>query len=213
MRFIAVDLFLAVVLAIPFACFAAEGALPAPKKTGGAPLFEAIDMRNSASQKEFPAGKVGPEDLSAILWAASGLNRDGSKWTVPMAMGKPPYCKIYVADDDGVTVYDWKTHSLARVTADNVKSEIAMQEFVRNAPQILILVMDSAELAQFKDAQHRNEFGLILVGSMSQNIYLAADALGVGTRFIYSINRDVIARRLGLASEDRAVCVMPIGKK
>lgn len=208
-----------VIAALVFTCmfgtcvFAGEFKLPAPKKTGGIPVFEAIDHRGSEEQNGFPAGKVGQEELSTILWAASGLNRDGSKWTVPMAMGRPPYTKVYVLDDSGAYLYSWKNHSLIEVTKNNVKPEIALQSFAKTVPTILIFALDSEELGKFGDNPHTEEFGVLLVGSMSQNIYLASESVGVGARLVYSIDRDKAATQLKLNKNDKAICAVLLGKK
>jgi nitroreductase len=47
---------------------------------------------------------------------------------------------------------------------------------------------------------------------MSQNIYLAAAALRLGTRYIHSIHREVIRSALGLPPGDEPIALMPLGK-
>lgn len=192
--------------------FAADIKLSAPKKTGGMPLFEAIDQRSSARQGDFPSGAISNDALSTILWAASGHNRDGRLWTVPMAMGNPPYCKIYVTSKDGVHLYDWKTHSLKEVSGDNVQENIPMQQFAKSAPMNLYVVSDGPELAGMK-SPFGDEFGLVLAGAMSQNIYLACQDLGVGARLVYSIRREEASKALKLNAGDIPYFAIILGKK
>ena len=45
-------------------------------------------------------------------------------WTVPMAMGKEPYCDVYVVGDEGVFRYDWKAHALKQISAAKVKGDL-----------------------------------------------------------------------------------------
>lgn len=191
---------------------AREGKLPDPEKSGGMPLFEAMNERGSPGQSSFPSGKIGREDLSTILWAASGHNRNGSKWTVPMAMGRPPYCKIYVASDDGVFLYNWKDHSLVEISKEKVNERIAMQDFVKSAPLILYFVADGKELQGFTGPM-QTEAGPLLAGAMSQNVYLACEAVGVGARVVYSIKRDEASSQLKLSGDDTPLFAMPMGKK
>lgn len=206
-----ISLVIAVMAAASFTV-AGEVKLPAPKKKGGTPLFEAIDQRGSAGQSGFPTKKIPDEDLATILWAATGTNRDGRLWTVPMAMGRPPYCKIYITSDDGVFRYDWKNHSLVEISRENVKADIPLQPMVKNAPLVLYLVVDGEEVAKL-NAPMNEEAGPVLAGAMSQDIYLAAAGVGVGTRVIYSIKRDEASRLLKLPAKDKPLFAMPMGKK
>lgn len=193
--------------------FAADIKLPAPLKDGGPSVLKAIDQRGSAGQAGFPANKLSSEDLATVLWAASGLNRDGAKWTVPLALGMEPYCRLYIAEDSGVYLYNWREHILQQVMTQDIRAEIARQEFVQKAPQIIIMVLDESILtAKVKDAASRKEMEMLAVGSMSQNIYLAAQAVNAGTRVVFYTDRNHIKNLLKLSDDYLPVCIMPIGK-
>ena len=95
----------ALLSAAPFglpAAWAESIALPPPATEGGLGLFSALKKRSSVSGGDFSTAEVSLEELSTVLWAASGLNRGQTGWTVPMAEGLEPYVKIYVAGPDGV---------------------------------------------------------------------------------------------------------------
>ena len=187
--------------------------LPAPQKEGGIEIFEAFNIRSSASGSSFPSRKLDNQDLSQILWAASGLNRDGRGWTIPMARGLKPYCKIYVADDNGVFLYDWENHKLIEVSKKDIRSNIVRQEFAKTSPYSLILVTDMEILqSAYSDKELAYHFASVAAGAMTQNIYLAAASLNLGTRYLYGIDRDFIHKELNLPVNDSAVCVMVIGK-
>lgn len=213
MRIKSILVVIAVIFTFCSLSFAADIKLPAPLKDGGPSLLKAIDQRGSAPQNGIPALKLSPEDLSTVLWAASGKNRDGTKWTVPMAMGLEPYCKLYVADDTGVYLYSWQEHALGQVLSQDIRSKIARQEFVQKAPQIIIMVLDDSIMAdRVKDAEGRKEMELVSVGFMGQNIYLASQAVNAGTRMVFYADRDSIKSLLSLTDDLYPVCIMPIGK-
>lgn len=191
---------------------AADIQLPKPQKTGGKPMFEVIDQRSSARGSDFPSEKIPEETLSTILWAASGHNRDGRLWTVPMAMGKPPYCKIYLTSTDGVYLYHWKNHSLELVSDENIHADIPMQKFAKDAPLNLYIVADGKMLNDM-NSPFGDEFGLVLAGAMSQNIYLACQGLDVGARLIYSIQREEAFKKLRLSPGDKPYFAIVLGKK
>lgn len=192
------------------ACASAADAvkLPEPKKRGGPDLLTAIDQRGSAASGVFPKNDLTREDLATLLWAATGRNRDGAKWTVPMGMGLPPYTKIYVTDKTGAYLYDWKTHSLVAVGGAGAHAAIPTQAFGKTSPANLYMVTDSAAL----DGRVTEEWMALLAGAMSQNVYLAAQAVNVGARLIYSIDRDAAKRELRLAPNDKALFAIILGK-
>lgn len=204
---------LAVVLVVSAAyAGAGETKLPAPQKTGGTAILAAIDQRASAAGNSFPSGALSEQDYSTILWAATGNNRGGSKWTVPMGMGMPPYVRVYLVRQDGSFYYDWEKGALVSVSDQDNRAAIAMQDFVKKAPAQLIFAIDNQALSKVPNPVFASEFGLVLVGAMTQNVYLAAQAVGAGTRVIYSINRDVAADLLQFPKDMVAICSMPVGK-
>jgi hypothetical protein len=186
--------------------------LPAPRQTGGMSLFEALKKRSSASGGYFSPAEITREELSAILWAASGLNRGENGWTVPMWRGAPPYCRVYVAASDGVFLYDWKNHRLEKITDENIKGKIGKQDFVKKAYYTLIFVSDAGILSRFDDADISRDFSHVAVGAMTQNVYLASAALRIGARYIHSMNKGEISRALKLPPGDTPIALMLLGK-
>ncbi len=55
--------------------------LPAPQKTGGLPLMEALAKRSTA--RAFATNDLPLQQISSLLWAAFGVNRPDGKRTAP----------------------------------------------------------------------------------------------------------------------------------
>ena len=193
--------------------FAADITLPAPKTQGGPDILSALKNRASAPGNGFPTGAVSKEDLSTLLWAASGLNRGDKGWTVPMAMGKEPYCDIYVVSDEGVFRYDWKAHALKQISSAKVKGDLGGQGWVATAPYVLVFVANNEKLSVFRDPARNASFGFVLIGAMTQNVYLAGQAMGIGARYAATLDAVKVRGHLQLKEADTPVCIMPIGGK
>jgi nitroreductase len=191
---------------------AAEIQLPPPQTEGGIGVFEALKKRSSTEGGDFSAAELSPAELSTILWAASGLNRGEKGWTVPMARGMAPYCKVYVAGSNGVWLYDWASHSLKEISPDNVKAKIGSQAFVRRASHLLILVADPEVLKVFPNPEVQAEFANVLAGAMTQNVYLAAASLKLGARYIHRMDLAATKEALALGEGERPICLMMVGK-
>ena len=179
--------------------------LPEPQKTGGVPTLEAMENRASAVSAQFPTGAISQNELSTLLWAASGRNRGGSGWTVPTAIGMDPYVSVYVASRDGMFLYNGREHALEQVSAGDARAKVTSQSFAHPAPYILIFVVNGKSGGAV--------FGQVLAGAMTQNVYLAAQSLNIGARFMATMNQDFIRGELKLAGEDVPVNIMPLGKR
>jgi nitroreductase len=182
--------------------------LPAPRKSGGPDVLAAIETRASGSSF---SGAVSDEELATVLWAATGRNRDGGGWTIPMAMGKPPYCDIYVAGKNSAHLYDRENHALIPAASGDLRSKIAKQDIAKNAYYSLVVVMDGAAAKAIRKDTWEQIAGFA-VGAATQNIYLACEALGLKTRFIISVNPDVARKELALHDGDVVACIMALGK-
>lgn len=191
-------------------CYA-DVTLPTPQKKEGMGLFDSLKKRTSTPGGGFPTGMLSDDELSSVLWAASGLNRGKNGWTVPMASGKPPYVRLYVASEKGTFVYEWEGHYLREINKQDIRGAVGKQNFTKRAPYILIFVSDGDSLKDY-DAQQANDFSQIAVGAMSQNVYLSAAALKLSTRYIHSINPEFINQSLQLPENSKPIGIMLLGK-
>ncbi|MDR1020965.1 MAG: nitroreductase family protein [Synergistaceae bacterium] len=191
----------------------ADISLPEQASTGGEGIFDLIERRASGTRGSFPDGDVSDAELATVLWAATGRNRNDSGWTVPLAGGRPPYVKVYAVRRDGVFLYDWKNHSLAEVSKKNALGDITGDAFVKASPVVLVLVSDPSNLGNMARLNDGNSLAYTAAGAMSQNAYLAADSLGISTRYMVSMNLDGVKRELKLKDGETPLCIMPIGKR
>ena len=185
--------------------FAAPIALPQPQKSGGMPLFEALSKRSSAAQKSFSDKKLSLDELSSVLWAATGKNREPKGWTVPMAMGKEPYVSVFVLLESGAYLYSWDKNELSEVSSGNIIRSAVPQDFAKTAPCILVFV-DNGNAG-------RQDFAALAAGAMSQNAYLAAESLGLKGRFLASYDGAAISKAIKAKSKDSILGVMVVGKQ
>ena len=191
-------------------CYA-DITLPTPQTKDGMSLFESLKKRASTPGGGFPAGQVTDDELSTVLWAASGLNRGKTGWTVPMVKGKAPYVRIYVASEKGTFLYEWDGHYLREINKQDIRGDVGQQSFTKRAAYSLIFVSDANSLTDIKPDEATN-FRYTAVGAMSQNVYLAAAALKLSTRYIHSIKSEAISQELQLPKDDIPLGMILLGK-
>ena len=90
----------ALALAASSCAFALPLVLTEPQKSGGPGVFDTFAARVSAPEQDFTKEELTLDELSTILWAATGQNGTES-WTVPVIMGRDPNVSVYVMLKDG----------------------------------------------------------------------------------------------------------------
>ncbi len=180
----------------------------APKKIG-MDLLLALQQRKSTDV--YTEQKIPLETLSVLLWSANGINREDGKHTAPSAFNSQ-FIKIYAALESGVYLYNPKDNKLNFLSAEDIRDNVGTQDFVKTAPCVLIITADLNKLPAYAGskesrlmAAHAN------AGCIGQNIYLAAAALGLGTRYVMFVNDLGLKNGIKLSKEEYPLCIMPVG--
>jgi nitroreductase len=156
--------------------------LPPPGLERPAPLMRALKERRST--REYDTRSLTLRQLSELLWAANGVNRDNGKRTAPAAVNKQ-MVDIFVILPVGAFLYDAPGARLLPVAAGDFRKMAGRQEFVTSAPVNLVYV---ANPARFKSrpggpeipVDEKLNWARIAVGAQAQNVglYCASEHLG-----------------------------------
>lgn len=181
--------------------------LPAPRKTGGMPLMEALSKR--ASNRALDAKKsLTEQQLSDLLWAAWGVNRPDGRRTAASALNRQEV-DLYLIGRKAAYSYDAGNHELREVAVGDFRSKVSGQEFTRAGDWIVIFVADYRKMGG--DAQSNAVTAGIDAGLIAQNIYLYAASEGLGTVVHMTVDRPEVARILKLSSDQHIVMGQTVG--
>jgi nitroreductase len=181
--------------------------LPAPQKTGGMPLMDALAKRSTA--RAFDSKELSTQQLSSLLWAAFGINRLDGKRTAPSAMNFQE-TDIYVLLKQGAYVYNAKSNKLDLVVAEDIRALGGTQAFVTNAPVTLVFVADLAKMGKGSDDNKKNTAN-IDVGYISQNVYLFCASEGLVTGARGSVDRAALGPKLKLRPDQMIILAQSVG--
>jgi len=184
--------------------------LPAPSKTGGKPLMDALNARSSS--REFSSKELTQQELSDLLWAADGINRpESGKRTAPSAMNWQDM-DIYVVLPSGIFLYMPKENILKLKKAGNYMKNAGKQDFVENAALNLVFVSD---LSKMKDAKKEDKilYAGIHAGAVTQNVYLYCASAGLNTVTRRSIDIEKLSSIMELSSDQVIVLAQTVGYK
>ena len=168
--------------------------LPTPEKTGGKPLMEALNDRSSS--RDFINQPLSEQQLSNLLWAAFGINREDTKKRTAPSSHNNQDILIYLTTEDGVFLYRAEENALEQLTERDMRSIAGNQSFVKDASVNLIYVSDFSKLG--KGSDDKRVTAATHCGFIGQNVYLYCASEGLISVFRAWIDKEKIAEALKL---------------
>ncbi len=193
--------------------------LPGPMQDSNYSLERALSERRSV--REFLQVPITLAQLSQLLWAAQGITDARGYRTAPSAGALYPL-EIYVIAGDvtdlpvGMYKYRPDDHTLLKLASDDRRKQMERaalgQDWVReNAALIVFSSVDSRTTGRYGKRGIR--YVHIEVGHAAQNVMLQAEAIGLGAAVVGAFNDKLVDEILDLSKNERAIYLMPIGKK
>ncbi len=183
-----------------------EFQLPAPNKTGGKPLMEAINERQT--MRSFSDENLTAQQLSDLLWVTYGFNRENRR-TVPTSRNKQEM-DVYVALKSGIYLWDSEKNMLNLTVEGDYRKETGAQPFVGTAAVEMIFVCDKTKL-DAPDEQKATEATYANAGFMSQNVYLYCASQGLATVVRGMVPKDELSKIMKLRGDQMIVLAQTVG--
>ena len=196
--------------------------LPQPRFDQTSSLEKALRERRTV--RSFRADPLSIEQLSSLLWAAQGITEDrGFKRSTPSAGALYPM-DLYIAAgersvtglDAGVYHYQPADDSLKRIWDGDARNELARaslgQMWMSRAPINLVITAEYARICG-KYGDRGVRYAMIEAGHVGQNIFLQAEALGLGAGIVGAFHDREVIQFLGLPQAHEPLLIMPVGRK
>ena len=184
--------------------------LPASSSKGKKSLEELLKERRS--HRDFRGGKVGPKEISQLLYAAQGINRRQGR-TVPSAGACYPL-EIYIISAEGLFRYEPEGHSLIKMREGDLRRELARaaldQGFIEDA-QLSIVIAAVFERVTARYGKRGVNYTFIEVGHCAQNVLLQAVSLGLGAVPVGAFHDDEVKGLLEAPEECEPLYIIPVG--
>ncbi|MCX6321249.1 MAG: SagB/ThcOx family dehydrogenase [Bacteroidia bacterium] len=186
--------------------------LPAPDKTGGKPLMQALNERQSI--RTFTKDNLTQQQLSDLLWAGWGINRaDQKKRTAPSARNVQEI-EVYVALPGGLYLYVAESHTLKQINNKDLRKLCGTQDFVAEAALNLVYVADLGKLGkkegdEIKDSDLLSSYAN--TAFIAQNIYLYCASANLGCVIRGMVPKEQLAPEMGLRSNQRIILAQTVG--
>ncbi|TVR62755.1 MAG: SagB/ThcOx family dehydrogenase [Spirochaetaceae bacterium] len=194
--------------------------LPAPDTAGSVTVERAISERRSVRQ--YAPGALTVAELGQLLYAAQGVTETRTGYRASPSAGATFPLELYAAvgDVDGLSAglyrYVPASHELVSVSADDVRAALhdaaLRQPMVRDAPVVLVMTGVTARTAG-RYGERAERYVAMEAGHASQNVYLQATALGLGTVAVGAFDDRSIGQVLGVSADEQPLYLMPVGRR
>ncbi len=217
------------ILSFAFACVIlgirvgdAAVVLPKPSLDGKVSVEKAIQQRRTIRDlKETPLSIL---QLAQLLWAAQGItDPKGGGRSFPSGGACYPL-DIYVIVGkkgveglgEGVYHYAPENHSISSLNKKDLHGEIASaslaQMWMAGAPVMFVITAEYRRITgRYGDRGIR--YAQIETGHVGQNLFLQAEALGLGAGIVGAFNDTEVVEVMGIPREHEPLLIMPVGYK
>ncbi len=201
----------------------ASVSLPKPSSDGKVSLEKVIKERRTT--RDFREKRtLSLNHLSQLLWAAQGITEPtmGRRSTPSGGALYPLDIYVLVGEngvekmDAGVYHYSPKEHSISMISKGDRRREISTvslsQMWMAKAPVIFIITAEYKRITG-KYGERGVRYALIEVGHAGQNLFLEAEALGLGAGIVGAFNDLEVSKVADLPSKHEPILLMPVGYK
>jgi SagB-type dehydrogenase family enzyme len=211
-----------IILVVPALGSAAEVIkLPPPVVKGGMPLTEALEARRSV--RHFATRPLDLAQLSQLLWEADGASDPRGYRTSPSAGATYPLDLYLVVGERGVSNlaagiyhYDVAAQTLVPLARGDFQAAVARaclnQAWMTEAP-VMAVITGEYRRCTARYGQRGVRYTHMEAGNVSQNLFLAAESLGLGAGIVGAFEDQALARALKLPPAHEPLLVMPVGYK
>lgn len=201
-------LLVAAMMLMGVACFAQTTNLPKPNmQRQTLSVMAAYQQRKSV--REYSAKALSGQDLSDLLWAAQGQNREDGHLTAPTAMNRQEI-RLYVFTAKNVSLYDPKANTITQVADGDHRDIVASgQAFAKDAPVVLVMVADLDKFGS--NNQQAQAMAAVDTGIVCENINLFCSAAGLCTVPRATMDSKAISSLLGLNQNQIPLINNPVG--
>ena len=194
--------------------------LPSPGAVGEMSVEEAIARRRS--RRSYTDEPLSLQDVSQLLWAAQGITEPSWGGRAAPSAGATYPLEVYVVVGtngvgglaEGVYRYDPPTHRLENALRGDLRSSLAEaargQAWVREAP-ISIVIAAVYERTTGKYGERGIRYVHMEAGHVGQNLYLQAEARGLGMVTVGAFYDDMVQEILELPSNQKPLYIVPVG--
>jgi SagB-type dehydrogenase family enzyme len=196
--------------------------LPKPSSDGKVSVEKAIKGRRTV--RDFRQKSLSLNHLSQLVWSGQGITDSSENKGAAASAGALYPLDLYILIGEngvekmegGVYRYLPKEHSLLPIAKGDRRREIAVaslsQMWMARAPVLFIITAEYRRITG-KYGERGIRYAFIEVGHVGQNLFLQAEALGLGAGIVGAFHDSDVSNIASLPSKHEPLLIMPVGYK
>ena len=196
--------------------------LPKPSLDGKVSVEKAIQQRRTI--RDFKETPLSIPHLAQLLWAAQGItDPKGVGRSAPSGGARYPLDIYLIVGKKGVEglgegVYHYapENHSISSMNKKDLRREIGSaslgQMWMAGASVMFVITAEYRRITgRYGDRGIR--YAQIEAGHVGQNLFLQAEALGLGAGIVGAFNDTEVVKVMGIPRQHEPLLIMPVGYK
>lgn len=196
--------------------------LPKPSLDGKVSVEKAVKERRTI--RDFKERLLSLAQLSQLLWSAQGITdpKEGKR-SAPSGGALYPLDIYLIVGKNGVEgveggVYHYspEKHAISLMMKEDRRKEVASaslwQTWMAKAPVMFIITAEYRRITG-KYGERGIRYALMEVGHVGQNLFLQAEALGLGAGIVGAFNDADVSKVMGAPPQHEPLLIMPVGYK
>ena len=194
--------------------------LPEPRFESEMSVEKAILNRRSI--RSYANEPLKLEEISQLLWSVQGITDKERNFRAAPSAGALYPLEIYLVAgnvtslDDGIYRYDPFSHKIVKHKEGDYRKNLSLsalgQSCVKNGA-IDIVIAAVYDRITSKYGERGIKYTHMEVGHAAQNVYLQAEALGLGTVVVGAFMDDKVKEVIGMREEETPLYILPVGRK
>ncbi len=194
--------------------------LPEPRYESTISVEEAILNRRSI--RNYSEEPLKLEEVSQLLWSAQGITDERRNLRAAPSAGALYPLETYIVVgnvsslENGIYRYAPLNHEIIKTKEGDFRNDLSLaslgQSCVKNGV-ISIVFAAVYDRITGKYGERGIGYTYMEAGHAAQNVYLQAEALGLGTVVVGAFIDDRVKNVIGMKEEETPLYILPVGKK
>lgn len=194
--------------------------LPEPRYKSRVSIEEAILKRRSI--RNYLDKPIDLSELSQLLWSAQGITDKERNLRASPSAGALYPLEVYVIAgkvsslQEGIYRYLPFSHEIVKIKEGDYReglSNAALGQACVSDAAIDIVISGVYDRITKKYGERGIRYTYMEAGHAAQNVYLQAEALGLGTVVVGAFRDDKVKNFLNLKEDETPLYIMPVGRK
>jgi len=202
----------------------AEASISLPKPSFGGKVSVEKAIKGRRTVRDFKEKGLSLMHLSQLLWAGQGITDSLEKKRAAPSAGALYPLDIYILIGEssvekieaGIYRYLPNEHSLLPIATGDRRRDMALaslsQMWMSRAPAMLIITSEYQRI-KGKYGERGIRYALMEVGHVGQNLFLQAEALGLGTGIVGAFDDSQVSKIASLPTQHEPLLIIPVGYK